>query len=327
MAVYAAASYLAPYLPPASRLAGAHIIALLAIVGLGLVYFTGNALRERLESYFNIGKLAALGLFIVAGLIVGGVAWERLEPTAWAPPSTIIASGMLGFLAYDGFELIANASDDIRAPKRTLPIAFFGGVADAIVVYCLAFVVAIGHLSFAALDAAKSFAVSAAAESFLGPAGFAIMTAGAVLASASAINADYFGASKLPPMLSEHEELPSAFHRSIYGKSIISLITIGILALVAVNALDLDAILAATSGGFLLVYAAVAVRLAPETRNRRFIPAIAALLCLAALAIMVGEFLSTPGTIRSGLAVGGIVVLAWLIEASYRMAEKGRSKI
>jgi amino acid transporter len=331
MAVYSAAlaAYLAPYLPSSSQPDGVHIIASLAIVGLGLANFAGNALRERLESYFNIGKLAVLGLFIIAGLIVGPIAWERLEPTAWAPPSTIVASGMLGFLAYEGFELIANASGDIRAPARTLPIAFFGSVVAAIVIYCLAFIVAIGHMSFAALDAAKGFAVSAAAESFLGPIGFAIMTAGAVLASASAINADYFGASKLPLMLSEHDELPSAFHRSIQGKSVVSLITIGVLALLAVNAFDLHALSAATSGGFLLVYAVVnfaAVKLAPETGNRRFVPAAAGLLCLIALAIMINEFLSDPATVHSAVAIGGIVVLAWLIEAGYRVAERGSGK-
>ena len=43
---------------------------------------------------------------------------------------------MLGFLAYEGFELISNASADIENPKRTLPIALLGSVAIAIVIYC-----------------------------------------------------------------------------------------------------------------------------------------------------------------------------------------------
>ena len=77
---------------------------------------------------------------------------------------------MLGFLAYEGFELIANASGDIKDPRRTLPIAFFGSVIAAIVIYSLAFIVAIGHLFVEAIDEAKSFAVSAAAASFAGPA-------------------------------------------------------------------------------------------------------------------------------------------------------------
>ena len=183
----------------------------------------------------------------MAGFAIGHLDWTRLEPAAWAPPSTIVASGMLGFLAYEGFELIANASDDIIRPRRTLPIAFLGSVLVAIVIYVLAFIVGIGHLSFEQVAAGRDFAISVAAESFLGPIGFLIMGVGGVLAAASAINADYFGAAKLPPRLADKDELPSAFHRSIHGKSIISLLTIGAIALVGVNFVKIDALSAATS--------------------------------------------------------------------------------
>lgn len=326
MGVYAAAlaSYLVPYLPSGSQAVAMHVIASLAIITFGLVNFAGASVRQHLESALNVSKLSALGLFIIAGFFVGQIQWSRLEPAAWAPVSTIIASGMLGFLAYEGFELIANASDDIKDPRRTLPIAFFGSVIAAIVIYSLAFIVAIGHLSFEAIDEAKSFAVSAAAASFAGPVGFAIMSAGAILASASAINADYFGAAKLPVMLSEHGELPSAFHRSIHGKSLVSLVTIGLLALVAVNALNLHALSSATSAGFLIIFAVVnvaAVKLAPQTGGSRVTSGLAALLCVVALAVMVIEFLSNPATVASGVAVGAIVVLAAIIEMAYRAWE------
>jgi len=60
---------------------------------------------------------------------------------------------MLVFLSYEGFELIANASDRIRHPAKTLPWAYYGSILTAIVLYVLIVVVAIGHLSFAALTA------------------------------------------------------------------------------------------------------------------------------------------------------------------------------
>jgi hypothetical protein len=34
------------------------------------------------------------------------------------------------FLAYEGFELIANASDRIQNPRRTLPIAYYGSTSQ-----------------------------------------------------------------------------------------------------------------------------------------------------------------------------------------------------
>jgi amino acid transporter len=180
------------------RPVASHVISSAALILLGLINYAGSALVEKSESAFNAGKLAVLALFIVVGLFASGLDWHRLAPTEWASPSAIVASGMIGFLAYEGFELIANTSGNIVNPKRTLPIAFLGCVIIAIVVYALAFIAGIGHLPFRTLVSAKDFAISAAAESFLGPLGFAIMAIGAVLASASAINADYSAPPNCP---------------------------------------------------------------------------------------------------------------------------------
>ncbi len=323
---YALAGYTLPYLPEAMRPVASHLIASAALVILGLVNFAGAALVEKSESFFNVGKLAVLALFIVAGLALPGLDWSRLAPAAWAPPSAIVASGMIGFLAYEGFELIANASDQIVNPKRTLPIAFLGSVLIAIVVYALAFIVGIGHLPLTELIGAKNFAISAAAGSFLGPFGFGVMAVGAVLASASAMNADYFGAAKLPPQLATIRELPSAFHRSLHGQSVISLLVVGILALLAVNFISIEAMSSATSGGFLLVYAAVniaAVRLAPQTGTNPVIPGIAAVLCIVALAITLWQFLADPATVSQAYAIAGIVAVAVVIEVLYRLLGSG----
>jgi amino acid transporter len=320
---YALAGYSAPYLPEAVRHAATHVIASAALIFLGLVNFAGQTLVEKSESLFNVGKLAVLALFIVAGLLLPGLDWGRLEPASWPPPSAILTAGIIGFLAYEGFELIANSSDRIVNPTRTLPIAFLGSVLIAIVIYALAFIVGLGHLSYPELVDAKNFAISAAAGNFLGPLGFAIMAVGAVLASASAINADYFGVSKLPPNLATIQELPSAFHRSLYGQSMFSLLVVGILALIAVNFASIDAMSSATSGGFLLVYAAVnlaAVRLAPQTGTNPVIPGIAALLCLIALAVTVWQFMTNPTTVGQAYAIGAIVVMAFVIEGIYRVA-------
>ena len=175
---------------------------------------------------------------------------------------------------------------------------------------------------------AQNFAISEAAQSFLGSPGFAIMAIGAVLASASAINADYFGAARLPPQLATIQELPSAFHRSIRSQSLPSLLAIGVLALLAVNFASIDALSAATSGGFLLVYAAVnvaAVRLASETGANRWIAGTAAVLCLLALGITLWQFLASAATVNQAIAIGVIAIVALVVELLFRAIE-GRRK-
>ena len=307
---YALAGYTQAYLPESLRWTGTHLVGSAALIVLALVNFIGPGLVEKSEN-----------LFIIGGLVLPGLDWSRLAPDAWASPMAIVSAGMVGFLAYEGFELIANASDRIENPKRVLPIAFLGSVLIAIVVYGLAFIVGLGHLPLADLIAAKDFAISQAAGSFLGPFGFGLMAVGAVLASASAITADYFGASRLPPQLTTFSKLPSAFHRSLNQRVTRSLVIIGVLALLAVNFVSIEALSSATSGGFLLVFAAVnvaAVRLSPHTGARPIIPAVAAFLCLAALAVTLWQFLATPATVVQAAAIGGIVVAALAIEGFAR---------
>lgn len=323
MSVYAfaLAGYTEAYLPEALRWTGTHLTSSAALIILALVNFVGPGLVQKSESLFNAGKLAVLAVFIIGGLILPGLEWSRLAPAAWASPMAIVSAGMVGFLAYEGFELIANASDRIENPRRVLPLAFLGSVLIAIVVYGLAFIVGIGHLPLPELIAAKDFAISQAAGSFLGPSGFALMAIGAVLASASAITADYFGASRLPPQLTTFSKLPSAFHRSLNQRVTRSLVIIGVLSLLAVNFVSIEALSSATSGGFLLVYAAVnvaAFRLAPHTGAKAVIPALAAFLCLAALAVTLWQQLSTPATVIQAAAIGAIVVAALAIEGLTR---------
>ena len=70
-------------------------------------------------------KLLVLGTFIVLGLGSGGLSLERLGPASWVGPVDIFVTGMLIFLSYEGFELIANASPRVKRRAHTLPIAFY----------------------------------------------------------------------------------------------------------------------------------------------------------------------------------------------------------
>ena len=56
------------------------------------------------------------GPFIAVG--IWGIDGARLAPSAWSPPLNVIAGGMIIFLAYEGFELIANSAQDVRSPAR-----------------------------------------------------------------------------------------------------------------------------------------------------------------------------------------------------------------
>jgi uncharacterized protein len=323
VAVYAHAlgAYSAAYFPPAQRDLPAHLFGSLAIVALALVNLRGGGAIRRSENAFVVGKLAVLMAFIVAGFALGPFAWERFDPARWVSARTILSSGIVAFLSYEGFELIANASGHITDLRRTLPFAFYGSVLCAIVIYVLVTLVAIGHTPFEQLGAAQDFALSAAAAQFMGPFGFGLLALGAVLASASAINADLFGSARMPVLLAEQGEAPRSLYVAPEETPVKSLFVLTALALVAVNLLNLHAISAATSGGFLIVFATVnlaAARLSRETGSTPWIPLVAACACVGALGTLLWGLISNPSRHSSLLAVAAIALLAVGLQLAFR---------
>ena len=116
---YAFGSYGSAMFPEGSRLFWKHILisgSILAISGLNLLSarFIGEV-----ESWIVALKVAILLLFIGAGAPT--IDSGRMLPDQWSAPVQIVAGGMIIFLAYEGFELIADTADDVKNPDKTLP--------------------------------------------------------------------------------------------------------------------------------------------------------------------------------------------------------------
>jgi uncharacterized protein len=154
MALYASAfgTYGASFFDAHSRSFWYPVLTSGIIAVLALVNFLSPRLVDESEGLFNAAKLSILLLFIAAGLASSAITFQRLRPSEWVPPLYIVSSGMLVFLSYEGFELIANASDRVKNPERTLPYAYYGSILTAILLYVSIVIVALGHLSFEALS-------------------------------------------------------------------------------------------------------------------------------------------------------------------------------
>ncbi len=325
MALYASAfaTYGTTFLPAASRASWQPTLASAVIVLLALVNLVGPGLVERSEGLFNAGKLGILAVFVVGGLASRGLTLGRLDPGDWPPLADVVGSGMLVFLSYEGFELIANASDRVKDPERTLPYAYYGSILAAIALYVLIVVVTIGHLPFDALARARDYSLCAAAETFMGAFGFALLASGAVLAAASAINADFFGASQLPVILAEEGEFPRRYARETWGRHPTGLFVIALLALLVARFLDAHAISAAGSAGFLMVFAMVNVanaKLAQKTASRRWISVIAAVACFAALGTMLVQLGGQPDHRHAVVFIVGLAAYPFVYQLIYRKA-------
>ena len=125
LALYSQAfgSYAASFLPAVHQALGKHVFLTGAVVLIAALNIAGASTVAGPSAIVVAIKLAILVLFVVVGL--AGVSTARLAPTQWSSPLSLVAGGMIVFLAYEGFELIANAAEDVADPGRTLTRAYY----------------------------------------------------------------------------------------------------------------------------------------------------------------------------------------------------------
>ena len=320
---YAFGSYGASLFPSASQLVWKHILITGSIVGVTALNLLNARLIGEAEDWIVLIKLTILLIFIAVG--IGEIHTSNLAPSTWSPPLDLIAGGMIIFLAYEGFELIANTAQDVRDPHRTLPRAFYSGVGFVIILYVLVAVVTVGTLPVAQIAAAKDYALAEAARPFLGQTGFLLIAIAAMLSTVSAINATVYGAARLSYVIAKDGELPGELERKAWGKPIEGLlITSGVTLLIA-NLADLSSMSIMGSAGFLLIFAAVNganVILVKETQSKRWLSMTGVGLCLGALGILLWQTANTsPGQLWVLFVMIGAAVF---IELAFRLIT-GRS--
>ena len=141
---YAFGSYGATFLPAAWQPIGKHVLISLSIVGIAGLNLLSAKVIGRAESWIVALKLIILLLFVGVGI------WRiqpgQLAPSTWTAPLQLVAGGFIIFLAYEGFELIANTAQDTKNPRRTLPRAYYSAVLFVIALYILVAVVTVGNL-------------------------------------------------------------------------------------------------------------------------------------------------------------------------------------
>ena len=270
---------------------------------------------SRSETLIVVLKLLLLAAVITAGL--PHVQASHFAASTWGGGLTVAAAGMVIFVAYEGFELIANAAGDVRTPTVTLPRAFYGSVLLVIILYCLVAAVTVGTLPESQIIIAKDYALAAAAKPAMGELGFTLVSISALLATFSAINATIYGNARLGYKLANDRELPQILERKVWNEPVQGVLIVGMLSLLIANLIDLTAIAILASAGFLLIFAianAAASRLFREIGCNRWLPMLACLACIVALLVLLGEsYLDNPAALWIFMAFVTVSVLFELL--------------
>jgi len=219
---------------------------------------------------------------------------------------------MVIFVAYEGFELIANSISDLEDKEHNTEKAYFGAVGFVIVLYVLIAIVTVGSLPFDEIADAKDFVLAKAAEPMLGQIGFKIIAITAVISTFSAINATVLGSYRVNYEIAKDNELPKFFCNRLLGKPIGLMIT-AILSIVLVNSINLESISTAGSAGFLLIFAVVnyvGYKKSETLKSNKIIHIIGSAFCLIALTTLLVQQM---GQNRLGVLVSTSIILSCFI--------------
>jgi amino acid transporter len=324
LALYASAfgSYGASFFSDAHAALAKHLLLSGAVVAISALNALSADLIGRAEDFIVAVKLVILLVFIGVGMTQ--VHASAVAPGTWASPLGLISGGMIIFLAFEGFELIANAAEDAVDPKRDMPRAFFGAVLFVIALYVMVALVTVGSVPVDKIVAARDYALAEAARPTMGQAGFSLIAFAALLSTASAINATLYGAARLSFTIAKSGELPELLEKSVWHKPLEGLLITSGATLLLANLFDLTSISLMGSAGFLLIFAAVNlanVRLASRTASRAWISWLGVLACAGAFVVLVGHVLITDAVRATTLAA--MVALSFLAEVAYR-ASRGK---
>ena len=171
----------------------AQAVALVVIAALTWINITGLRTGATVQNVFTIAKVAAIAVLVIIAIATHRGSVQNFRPllgTALGPEGIKIglvaalgAAMSKALFAYDAWNSVTFAAEEIRQPEKNLPRALALGTLGIMVVYCAAVAVYLYMVPVDQMFAVKENRIAAeAAQRMIGAAGSALI-AGAIMVS------------------------------------------------------------------------------------------------------------------------------------------------
>jgi len=246
------------------------IFAAIAIIIFTFVNVRGSSDTGKVGNAITFTQLGIIGILVTAAIVAMMFAnpnWSDnyIDFLPYGAAGLALAMG-LTFIAFEGYEIISQAGDEIKNPKKNIPKAILISLGIVVSVYILFTFVFIGGLNesvigMPAWEFIGSFGelgIIESAEYFL-PFGALIVLAGGLVSTLSALNATTFAASRVSFAMGTQYNLPHVFSKihSKYKTPFVSTIISGVIMMILALSMDLTAIAFAASVMFLFLFTQV----------------------------------------------------------------------
>ena len=326
---------------------GAYLAKCLPLIGLGNFHLPFLSLDQWMAvavvalfcfiNYRGASEAGGAGNFVTGGKIVllavfiGFGVWITLHRPDWhltftqnplpnGVGSLFMAMG-LTFIAFEGYEIIAQCSEEVRNPERNVPRAIFLSLVIVVPIYLLVAFAALGAVHPADMPSWKYLGlhketalVNVAATFFRG--GGVLILIGGLFSTMSALNATIYSSSRVSFAMGRDRNLPSWFGKVHPRRKTPhwSILATGVLSATMAALLPVEVVASAANIMFLLLFIQVQAALIALRKKRPdlrrgfkvpllpFIPIVGILLQLA-LAIFL-FFYSPMAWLSAGIWIG-----------------------
>jgi amino acid transporter/nucleotide-binding universal stress UspA family protein len=262
----------------------AKLISVIATLLFVYINYRGAKETGQAETLVTILKIVVIALFIGFGLFA---MFSGKTPEPWpehfrgffqkGPMGIIIAMG-LTFIAFEGYEIIAQCGEEVKNPKKNIPLSIFLSLLIVVPIYILVAFVAMGAAApegdmptWQYLGEKGEMAMIEAAEHFmLGKLGRIIFLIGGLFSTMSALNATVYSSSRVSFAMGRDHNLPSIFSR-IHNKKRtphMAVFISGMLIILMALALPIEDIASATDAMFLFLFIFVNLAVINLRKNR-----------------------------------------------------------
>jgi amino acid transporter len=254
------------------------VLAITIVVLFTYINFKGASETGLAGNVVTALKIVAIGLFILFGLnrMIGQPeSTQHFTPFLPKGYSGVFIAMGLTFIAFEGYEIIAQCAEEVVDYKRNIPRAVFLSLLIVVPIYILVAIVAIGAIdgegmsTWEYLGFQKETAMVEAARQFM-PYGALILLVGGVLSTMSALNATIYSSSRLSFAMARDHNLPDVLglvhktQRTPHGAIIASGIIIAAMAV----SLPIEDVASAADIMFLLLFMLVNMTVIKLRRNR-----------------------------------------------------------
>jgi APA family basic amino acid/polyamine antiporter len=252
---------------------------LAVVIAIVFIYinFRGASETGSIANIIGFIKIAILAVFIFSGLYA-----MYYKPDWFSNFNPFLPNGFGGvfmamgltFIAFEGYEVIAQTAEEVKDPKKNIPRAIFYSLIIVIPIYLLVALVSIGALntdipSWQFLGEHKELGLIEAAKQFMPFGTFLLLIAGLV-STMSALNATTFSSTRVSFAMGRDFNLPGIFskvhpvNRTPYSALFIS----GALIIIMAVSIPIEDVAAAADIMFLLLF--VQVNIAVMVIRKKF---------------------------------------------------------